>query len=91
MSLVIRPGPGYLSIPNKLHRSLSVKGIPFTIVLHRGKVTCILYMYSNVFMTLGVEELGLEVAGLTDDRDEYGIFINHIVPNSPADLSKELQ
>ena len=48
-------------------------------------------MYVHVFITLGVEELGLEVAGLTDDRDEYGIFINHIVPNSPADVSKELQ
>ena len=35
--------------------------------------------------------IGLELAGLTDNNDEYGIFINHIRPHSIADQCKTLQ
>lgn len=42
-------------------------------------------------LLLDNEELGMEIAALTDDHDEYGIFINHIMPNSPADACKSLQ
>ena len=37
------------------------------------------------------ESLGLEIAGLTDYRDEYGIFISEIMANSPAGKCKMLQ
>lgn len=57
------------------------------------------YMHSYVIhvailLTLLIaenEDIGLEIAGLTNDRDEFGIFIKHIKPYSPADKSKLLQ
>ena len=37
------------------------------------------------------EPLGLQIAGLTDNRDEYGIFISEIVADSPAEKCKLLR
>lgn len=45
----------------------------------------------NIIIIGSDERVGLELAGLTDNQEEYGVFINHIIPNSPADTCKALQ
>ena len=47
--------------------------------------------YDSLVVSGDEEFLGLEIAGLTDDTDEYGIFISEILANSPAGECKLLR
>ena len=97
VNLHVRTGPGYLDIPNKLKRSLSVKGTSIKTTIRKGANQTAKPDDGGEMSTFSFfrpargETLGLVIAGLTDNTDEYGVFIKHIIPHSPADRCKMLR
>ena len=93
VALKLKNGPGYLSIPKKPKRTSSVKGTSFTVMLELSKfILCAINSSIDILFATGEgESLGIQIAGLTDDRDEYGIFISEIMADSSAEKCKLLQ